>query len=415
MAAHLDNKGITVLDMAGLAQKGGSVWSHVRIADRQDKLHAVRIAAGDANLVLGCDLVVTAAEEALAKMRDGFSHVVVNSYESPTSAFLKNPDVRFPARAMKDAIIEAVGAANFAEVNATRIATALMGDAIAANMFMLGHAWQQGLVPVSLEAIMKAIELNGAAVRFNQDAFSWGRHAAHDLLKVETLVSPSAVVQFVPRETVDGVLHHRSKELVAYQDEKLAERYKALVASVQAAEEQAKPGSSTLTLAVAKNYYHLLAYKDEYEVARLYSDGVFRRELATQFDGDLKLTFHFGASWMTGHQPKKIDIGPWALKAMGVLARFKRLRGSALDPFGYQADRKLERVLISEFETLVTGLCGQLTAANLATATEMVKLYEGIRGFGHVKAAGLASARARLAELRQALTALPHGGKDAVA
>ncbi|KMJ52732.1 indolepyruvate ferredoxin oxidoreductase [Vogesella sp. EB] len=415
MAAHLDNKGITVLDMAGLAQKGGSVWSHVRIADSQDKLHAVRIAAGDANLVLGCDLVVTAAEEALAKMREGFSHVVVNSYESPTSAFLKNPDVRFPARAMKDAIIESVGGSHFAEVNATRIATALMGDGIAANMFMLGYAWQQGLVPVSLEAIMAAVELNGAAVKFNQDAFTWGRHAAHDLQRVETLVSPSAVVQFVPRETVDGVLHHRSKELVAYQDEKLAERYKALVARVQAAEEQARPGSSALALAVAKNYYHLLAYKDEYEVARLYSDGVFQRELAAQFDGTLKLTFHFGASWMTGHQPRKINLGQWALKAMAIIAHGKRLRGTALDPFGYQADRKLERQLIVEFETLVDELCGKLTATNLVTATEMVKQYEGIRGFGHVKDAGLASTRGKLAELRQAFEALPHTGKGAVA
>lgn len=407
MAAHLDNKGVTVLDMAGLAQKGGSVWSHVRIADSQQQLHAVRIAAGDANLILGCDLVVTAAEEAMAKMRDGFSHAVVNNYESPTSAFLKNPDVRFPAKAMKDAIIESVGAANYAEVNATRIATALLGDAIAANMFMLGYAWQRGLVPVSLEAIMHAVELNGAAVKFNQDAFTWGRHAAHDPAKVEALVAPSAVVQFVPRETVEGVLHHRSKELVAYQDEKLAARYKALVERVKQAEEQVNPASSALTLAVAKNYYHLLAYKDEYEVARLYSDGEFLRDLAAQFDGDLKLTFHFGASWMTGHQPKKINLGPWALKAMGVIARFKSLRGTALDPFGWQADRKLERALIGEFEQLVDELIGKLKLGNLATATEMVKQYEGVRGFGHVKEAGLKTARQKLAELRKQFDAQP--------
>jgi len=415
MAAHLDNKGVTVLDMAGLAQKGGSVWSHVRIADSQEKLHAVRIAAGDANLVLGCDLVVTAAEEALAKMREGFSHVVVNNYESPTSAFLKNPDVRFPAKAMKDAIVESVGSQHFAEVNATRIATALMGDAIAANMFMLGYAWQQGQVPVSLEAIMKAIELNGAAVQFNQDAFQWGRHAAHDPARIETLVSPSAVVQFVPRETVEGVMHHRSKELVAYQDDKLAARYKALVEQVKAAEERAKPGSSALTLAVARAYYHVLAYKDEYEVARLYSDGEFQRALKEQFDGDLTLTFHFGASWMTGHQPKKVNLGSWAMKALGVIARFKGLRGSALDPFGWQADRRLERAMITEFENLVAELCGRLSAANLATATEMVKLYEGIRGFGHVKEAGYQAAQTRLTALRKGFDAPPSSQKGAAA
>ena len=414
MAAHLDNKGVTVLDMAGLAQKGGSVWSHVRIADSQEKLHAVRIAAGDANLVLGCDLVVTAAEEALAKMREGFSHVVVNNYESPTSAFLKNPDVRFPAKAMKEAIIESVGSQHFAEVNATRIATALMGDAIAANIFMLGYAWQKGLVPVSLEAIMKAVELNGAAVKFNQQAFVWGRHAAHDPARIETLVCPSAVVQFVPRDTVEGVLHHRSKELVAYQDDKLAARYKALVEQVKAAEERVKAGSSALTLAVARAYYHVLAYKDEYEVARLYSDGEFQRALKEQFDGDLKLTFHFGASWMTGHQPKKVNLGPWALKALGVIARFKGLRGSALDPFGWQADRRLERAMIGEFEALVGQLLAGLSAANLGTATEMVKLYEGIRGFGHVKEAGHQAAQTRLAELRKAFDTPPaHKGAAA--
>ena len=238
--------------MAGLAQKGGSVWSHVRIADSQDKLHAVRIAAGDANLVLGCDLVVTAAEEALAKMRDGFSHAIVNNYESPTSAFLKNPDVRFPSKAMKDAIVESVGAGRYSEVNATRLATSLLGDAIASNMFMLGYAWQKGLVPVTLEAIMEAVRLNGAAVKFNQDAFSWGRHAAHDPARIEALVSPSAVVAFVPRETPDAVLHHRSSALTAYQNAALAERYKALVARVRQAEEALNPASNALTLAVAR-------------------------------------------------------------------------------------------------------------------------------------------------------------------
>ena len=387
MAAYLDNKGVTVLDMAGLAQKGGSVWSHVRIANSQQQLHAVRIAAGDANLVLGCDLVVTAAEEALAKMREGFSHAIVNSYESPTSAFLKNPDVRFPSRAMKDAVIESVGAGRFWEVNATRLATALMGDAIASNMFMLGYAWQKGLVPVSEEALMEAIRLNGAAVKFNQQAFIWGRHAAHDPGRVEALTNPSSVVQFVPRETLDGVLHHRAKELLNYQNQALAERYKALVGKVQAAEQALNPASSSLSLAVARAYFHVLAYKDEYEVARLYTDGDFLRELASQFDGDYQLRFHIGASWVTGGVAKKIAFGPWLFKGMKLLARLRFLRGTALDPFGWQSDRKLERRLITEFEQLVDGLLSGLSLDNLATATELVKLYEGVRGFGHVKEA----------------------------
>ncbi|WP_043613523.1 indolepyruvate ferredoxin oxidoreductase family protein [Chromobacterium violaceum] len=399
MAAYLDNKGVTVLDMAGLAQKGGSVWSHVRIADSQDKLHAVRIAAGDANLVLGCDLVVTAAEEALAKMRDGFSHAIVNNYESPTSGFLKNPDLRFPAKAMKDAIVEAVGAGRFNEVNATRLATSLMGDAIAANMFMLGYAWQKGLVPVTLEAIMEAVRLNGAAVKFNQDAFTWGRHAAQDLARVEALVSPTAVVAFVPRETPDAVVHHRATLLAAYQNARLAERYKALVQQVRQAEEAAQPGSTALTLAAARAYHHLLAYKDEYEVARLYSDGEFQREVAAQFDGDYKLRFHIGVAWLTGGKPRKIAFGPWLMPAMKMLAKLRFLRGTALDPFAWQDDRKLERRLIAEFERELPALLAKLSPDALPRAVEWVKTWEGVRGFGHIKTANYRQAKARQAEL----------------
>lgn len=409
MAAYLDRKGVTVLDMAGLAQKGGSVWSHVRIADSQDKLHAVRIAAGDANLVLGCDLVVTAAEEALAKMRDGFSHAIVNNYESPTSAFLKNPDVRFPSKAMKDAVVESVGAGRYSEVNATRLATSLLGDAIASNMFMLGYAWQKGLVPVTLEAIMEAVRLNGAAVKFNQDAFSWGRHAAHDPARIEALVSPSAVVAFVPRETPDAVLHHRATALTAYQNAALAERYKALVGRVRQAEEALNPASSALTLAVAKNYYHVLAYKDEFEVARLYTDGGFQRELAQQFDGDYQLRFHIGAGWITGGQPRKVAFGPWLLTGMKWLAKLRFLRGTLLDPFAWQADRKLERRLIGEFEQQVDALLGGLTLDALPRAVELVKTWEGVRGFGHIKERNYQQAKSKQTQL---LSELKPGGKN---
>ncbi|WP_293760705.1 indolepyruvate ferredoxin oxidoreductase family protein [uncultured Aquitalea sp.] len=399
MAAYLDHKGVTVLDMAGLAQKGGSVWSHVRLAASQEQLHAVRIAAGDANLVLGCDLVVTASEEALAKMREGFSQAIVNSYESPTSAFLKNPDVRFPTRAMKDAIVESVGNGRFAEVNATRLATSLMGDAIASNMFMLGYAWQKGLVPVSEAALMEAIRLNGAAVAFNQQAFLWGRHAAHDPARVEALVTPSSVVQFVPRETADGVMHHRAKELTAYQNAALAERYKALVEQTSHKETALNPASNALTLAVARAYYHVLAYKDEYEVARLFTDGEFQRELASQFEGDYQLRFHIGASWVTGGHARKIAFGPWLLRGMKLLARLRFLRGSAFDPFGWQKDRQLERRLIVEFESLVEKLLAALTVDNIANAAEAVRQFDSVRGFGHVKEKNWAQAQSRIKAL----------------
>ncbi|BEV72792.1 MULTISPECIES: indolepyruvate ferredoxin oxidoreductase family protein [unclassified Paludibacterium] len=393
MAAHLDDMGVTVLDMAGLAQKGGSVWSHVRIARNQQSLHAVRIAAGDANLVLGCDLVVTASEEALAKMREGFSHVVVNNYEAPTSAFLTQPDLRFPAQAMKQTIQQSVGTARYAEVNATRLATALLNDALASNMFMLGFAWQRGLVPVSEEAILEAIRLNGAAVEFNRQAFLWGRHTAHDPARVESLLTNNSIIQFVPRETVEGIVHQRSQMLLAYQNGKLAARYRKLVERVREAESRLTPNRSPLTLAVAKTYAQLLAYKDEFEVARLYSDGEFLSEIRSAFEGDVRLHFHLGPSWMTHGKATKKTLGPWALKAMRLLAAMRFLRGTALDPFAWQTDRKLERQWIGEFEQMVEQLIHGLTADNLPQAIELVTLWQGVRGFGHIKAGNYQHAR----------------------
>ncbi|MBV8649445.1 indolepyruvate ferredoxin oxidoreductase family protein [Paludibacterium sp.] len=393
MAAHLEDMGVTVLDMAGLAQKGGSVWSHVRIARHQQSLHAVRIAAGDANLVLGCDLVVTASEEALAKMREGFSHVVVNSNEAPTSAFLVEPDLRFPAQAMKQTLQQSVGASHYAEINATKLATALLNDALATNMFMLGFAWQKGLVPVSEEAIIEAIRLNGAAVEFNQQAFQWGRHAAHDPARVEALVTQSSVIQFVPRETVEGVVHQRSQLLARYQNARLAERYRRLVETVREAETRLSHDRQPLTLAVAKTYAQVLAYKDEFEVARLYSDGEFLREIHAAFDGDVTLRFHLGPSWMTHGKATKKTLGPWAMKAMRLLSALRFLRGTPLDPFARQADRRLERRLIAEFEDMVTHLVHGLTADNVSQALELVNQVQGIRGFGHIKAANYQRAR----------------------
>jgi indolepyruvate ferredoxin oxidoreductase len=385
MAAHLDNLGVTVLDMAGLAQKGGSVWSHVRIAASQQALHAVRIAAGDADLVLGCDLVVSASEEALSKMREGVSHAVINSYEAPTSAFLSDPDLRFPAAAMKQAIAQAVGADGYAEINATRLATSLLGDALASNMFMLGFAWQKGLIPVSEEAILEAIRLNGTAVDFNRQAFAWGRHAAHDPARIEALVNPGSVVHLVPRETVESVLQYHTTWLRGYQGEALATRYRTLIERVAKAEAALVPEKQTLALAVAKTYAHFLAYKDEYEVARLYTNGDFLREIRETFEGDYRLRFHLGPSWMTGGRATKRHLGSWAMLAMRILASMRFLRGSMLDPFGWQRDRRLERRIIADYERWIECLLEHLTAGNRDAAALLVQKTATIRGFGHIK------------------------------
>ncbi|MBB5017707.1 indolepyruvate ferredoxin oxidoreductase [Chitinivorax tropicus] len=409
MAARLDEIGATVLDQTGLAQKGGSVTTHLRFADRQSKLHAVRIAAGDANAILGCDLVVAANNDCLSKMRKGFTHAVVNTYESPTGDITKNPDMKFPAASMEKTILESVGDDRFDMVNATQLATALMGDSIATNMFMLGYAWQKGLIPVSEAAILRAIELNGAAVDMNRQAFVWGRHAAHDAAFVERIAFPEleATIKRTLETTVDDIVAHRVNYLAGYQDTAYAVRYQALVEKVRAHEKRINPSSEVLTRAVARYYAKLLAYKDEYEVARLYTDGEFLKSLQETFEGDYKLTFHLGPTWLQKEgTPRKFTFGPWMMQAFKLLARFKHLRGGRLDVFGYQHERKVERALIREYEDTIEQLLTQLKPENLALAGEIAALPEKIRGYGHIKLASIEAIRRDREQKLQAFRAV---------
>ncbi len=405
MAAHLEGKGVSVLDMAGLAQKGGAVWSHVKIADRPEAIFAARVAAGEANAVIGCDLVVSASDESLAKMSNDFTRVVVNCDQTNTSEFVRgfaaqarsgdvaaSPDPIFPTGSMQAQIAEAVGRANVEFLEASRLATAILGDAIATNLFMLGYAWQRGLVPLTREAIMRAIELNGTAVEANKAAFQWGRRAAVDPQAVEQAAKPQHGTPEHHRlsASLDEVIERRKRHLADYQDAAYAERYARLVGRVRAAEARVAPGVSLLTEAVARGYHKLLAYKDEYEVARLYTDGDFLARVEEQFEGDYKLVFHLAPPLVadkdaaTGHLVKK-RYGPWMLKAMRLLARFKGLRGSLLDPFARSADRKLDRQLIADYERVVEELLAGLETSNLETAVAIASLPEQIRGFGHIR------------------------------
>ena len=405
MAAHIEGKGCTVLDQAGLAQKFGPVITHIRIAARQSDIYAVRIAAGETDLLLGCDLVVSSSEEALAKLNDKIAHAVINSHEAATAEFTRNPDAQVPGAAMREATSEAVGEGKTRFIDATRLATRLLGDSTATNLFMLGYAYQQGLVPVSAEALNKAIELNGVAVQLNQQAFLWGRRAAHDLAAVEKLAAPK-VVEAPHCSTLEEIVADRVQRLTAYQNAAYAERYRELVERVRKADTDAQ---QRLSKAVARYYFKLLAYKDEYEVARLYSDATFRKQLEAQFEGDYQLQFHLAPSWLskpdavTG-QPRKRSFGPWMLKAFGVLARFKFLRGSVLDPFGHSAERRLERELIEEYEANVAYLLGELNAGNYRTAVALAEIPEQVRGYGHVKEAALAKAREQASQLKARLT-----------
>ena len=412
MAAHLEGKGCSVLDMTGLAQKGGAVLSHIRIGRAPEDIHAARIATGSAQLLLGCDIVVAAAPDGLSRLRAGASHAVINRHETITGAFTRDPDLAFPQRALARDITAAVGGANAEFIDATRLATALLGDSIATNLFITGYAYQQGLIPVGAAAIERAIELNAVAVDVNRHAFRWGRWAALDRAAVERIAAPSAPVVERLAETLDEIIARRSRFLRGYQDGAYAQRYEQQVRRAEAAERRQAPGATGFAEAVARNLFKLMAYKDEYEVARLYTDGAFRQQLHRQFEGDFTLEFHLAPPLLaerdatTGHL-KKRRYGPWMLRAFAALAKLKFLRGTPLDLFGRSEERKVERALITEYEALIDELIAGLNRDTHALAVEIARIPEQIRGFGHVKLANLAQARVKQEKLIQAFH-VPH-------
>jgi indolepyruvate ferredoxin oxidoreductase len=404
MAAHLENKGVAVLDMTGLAQKGGSVYTHVRIAKSPEDIFAVRIAAGEANALLGCDMIVSTSDEAIAKMQANLTRGVVNAEVSTTGEFTKKPDLHIPVTELEATLRETMAAVEF--VDATGITTALMGDAIFTNPFVMGYGYQIGLIPVSAASILRAIELNGAAVEKNKQAFDWGRRAAVDIAAVKKVAFPVEPISGVYKlsESVDEMVARRKEFLTGYQNAVYAERYAALVKRVADVEAQKFAGKKALSAAVARYYFKVLAYKDEYEVARLYSDMSFQKKVADQFEGDYKLTFHLAPPVMSAvdpntGEPRKKVFGPWMMTAFNVLAKFKGLRGTALDVFGYTDERKSERRLIADYEALVDELLRDVTVANYEIAVDLASIPEHIRGFGHVKHAHLVDAKTRWAEL----------------
>ena len=397
MAAHLDGRGVTVLDMTGLAQKGGSVFSHIRIAAHPDALHAVRIAAGEADAVIGGDVVVSASVEALAKMAGGRTRAVINCAETPTSDFAKNPDWQFPLDKMQRTVREAVGEENADFLDAQSLATTLMGDAIATNLFLLGYAWQRGMVPVSHQALMQAVELNGVAVEMNKKALLWGRRAAHDLSAVQRFAHPAPVVP-LHATSLDDTIARRVNWLTAYQDAAYAERYRLLVERVRAAE--APLGNTRLSEAVARNYFKLLAYKDEYEVARLYTDAAFWDKLHATFEGSYTIQFHLAPPLTTKPDPTtgriaKRAYGARMMRVFRLLARLKGLRGTRWDVFGYSAERRAERALIVQYEKDIAELLETLTFLRHKQAVAIASLPDGIRGYGHIKAKNMAEAARR--------------------
>ncbi|MGD9922369.1 MAG: indolepyruvate ferredoxin oxidoreductase family protein [Pseudorhodoplanes sp.] len=407
MAAHLEGKGVGIIDMAGLAQKGGAVYSHIRISNKPEDIHAIRIAAGGADLVLGGDVVVAGNKKVLAAVRHGATRMIVNLAEFLPGDFTRNADFSLPMERLKRAIISAAGRDQVSFVDATRLATALMGNSIAANMFMVGYAYQMAALPLSAESIETAIAMNGEAVAMNQAAFRWGRRAALDAAEVEGLI-PDATADDDNRrlsQSLDEVIARRVAFLTEYQNAAYARRYADAVAKVRMAEEKRVPGRTGLADAVARNLFKLMAYKDEYEVARLYTDGNFVKQVASTFEpGNLRFEFHLAPPLLarvdkvTG-EPRKMSFGPWMMKAFGLLRRFKGLRGTAFDPFGYTAERRNERKLIADYEAVLSEVSDNLTTDNHPLAVGIAVLPEKIRGFGHVKARHLTAAKADEAAL----------------
>ena len=405
MAAHLEGKAVTVLDITGLAQKNGAVTSHIRLAGRSDELHAVRIGAGGADVLLACDAVVAATPTALARLRGGVTKAVVNGNVQPTPAFIFDPDVDFEAARIIQAIKSAIGQDGADVVDATGLASRLMGDAIAANLFMLGYAFQKGLVPLSLAALERAIELNHVAVEANKKSFSWGRLAAADRAQVEASIKGESKGDWAPRPVgLDALVERRAAVLTDYQNARYARRYRAAIAAIRDAEATRARGLSGLAEAAAHNLFALMAYKDEYEVARLYTDGAFAEKIRAQFEGDYTLEYYLAPPLLarrdpTTGEPRKHAFGPWVIHMFRILAKLRRLRGTAFDIFGYTAERRMERRLIADYEALLGEIAASLNPNNHALAVELASVPRKIRGFGHIKKRNIELAKSCEVEL----------------
>ncbi|CAN1536869.1 COG4231 Indolepyruvate ferredoxin oxidoreductase, alpha and beta subunits [Rhabdaerophilaceae bacterium] len=402
MAAHLEHRGCGMIDMAGLAQKGGAVYSHVRLAKSPEDIHSIRVSAGMADLVLGCDLVVSGSKKVLTSTKPGETLVVVNTAEVLPGDFTRNPDYSLPAERLKRGIASAAGQGKAHFIDAQKIAITLFGQSIAANMFLLGFAYQKGGIPLSASALERAIALNGEAVGMNTDAFRWGRAVAQTpQLAAEIAGKRQASAAQTLSTSLEELVARRTSFLTDYQNAAYARRFSELVARASACEQAVVPQSTALTEAVARALFRVMAYKDEYEVARLFTAPAFRQQISDNFEGEgLSLTFHLAPPLVSRSNPStglpmKRRFGPWMMKAFGLLARLKGLRGTAFDPFGYTPERKDERARIEAYFERIDELLGALSPDNLALAVEIANVPLQIRGFGHVRAKAAVEADAR--------------------
>ncbi len=397
MAAHIEGKGIVTQDSAGLAQKGGATWSHVLIADNQEAIRTTRVSMAAADLVIGCDPIVSAGKETLQRMLQGRTHVALNAYSTPTAAFVKNANWQNPAEQCAADIANAVGLEGLSAFDANRVSTQVLGDTIFINPMLLGFAWQKGWVPLGHEALMRAIELNDVAVAQNIAAFEWGRHCAHHWNVVDALLAPAQVIQFHKPQGVDALVAKRVAFLTDYQNASYAKRYSDVVARVQKAE--AALHKTSLSEAVARNLFKLMAYKDEYEVARLHTNTAFLQKIGDMFEGDYTVNYHLAPPIIAKTNEKgelqKQKFGPLMLTGFKLLKHLKVLRGTPLDIFGNTEEREMERALIGDYVASIDEVLAKLNADNHALALEIANLPDAIKGFGHVKARNVAATQGK--------------------
>jgi len=397
MAAHLEGKGIVTQDSAGLAQKGGATWSHVLIADNQDAIRTTRVSMAAADLIIGCDPIVSAGKETLQRMLQGRTHVALNAYSTPTAAFVKNANWQNPAKQCAADIADAVGLENLSAFDANRVSSQVLGDTIFINPMLLGYAWQKGWVPLSHASLVRAIELNDVAVAQNMAAFEWGRHCAHHWQVVEALLAPTQVVQFHKPQGVEALVAKRVAFLTDYQSAAYAKRYSDAVARVQKAE--APLHKTSVSEAVARNLFKLMAYKDEYEVARLHTNTDFLQKIGDMFEGDYTINYHLAPPIIAKTNEKgeylKQKFGPHMLTGFKLLKHLKVLRGTALDIFGNTEERVMERALIGEYLASIDEVLAKLQADNHALALEIANVPDAIKGYGHVKARNLSATRSK--------------------
>jgi indolepyruvate ferredoxin oxidoreductase len=408
MAAHIEGKASMILDMSGLAQKGGAVLSHVRLSEHTADVTCSRIVTGTADLVIAADEVVAVSKDTITLCESGRTVGIINSHVIPTADFILNRDFNFQSRSVNH-VLETALRKDSSFFDFTKPAEALLGDSIATNIMMLGYAYQKGLLPLAAAAIEQAIEVNGVSIKMNTQAFRLGRLAAADPARLDAMMKgqDSKAATPAPRTleqmSLDEIIIHRSRLLTDYQNAKLAERYRNLVGEVRDAATKGGYGDA-LPRAVAINYAKLLAYKDEYEVARLYTNGEFEKQLRDQFEGDFKISFNLAPPLLGGGtdalgRPKKRAFGAWMMPVFRLLAGMRGLRGTAFDIFGHSADRKLERDLIAAYEKDVATVLSLLSPVTVDTAVELLSLPDRIRGYGPVKAKAVRDAKARYAQL----------------